>query len=144
MRRRRSRLLTSSSSLEEESLINLTPLIDVVFVVLIMFILVAPMLELDRVELTQHLPGEQKEMAPVQEQSAIVLHVLRDNSILLNSQKIAVKDLIPLLREQRQRHPLKNPQLFHDRQAYFETYQMIKEAAEIAGFEELDVIVKPS
>ena len=36
---------------DEEPLINLTPLIDVVFVVLIMFIVIAPMLEVERVEL---------------------------------------------------------------------------------------------
>ena len=32
----------------EEPVVNLTPLIDVVFVILIMFILVAPLLEADR------------------------------------------------------------------------------------------------
>jgi biopolymer transport protein ExbD len=144
MRMLRRKNLARSSHPEEESLVNLTPLIDVVFVVLIMFILVAPMLELDRVELTQHLSGKQKESAPVQEQSSIVLHVLRDNSILLNGQKIFAKDLIPLLQEQHRKNPNKNPQLFHDRQAFFETYQAIKDAAEIAGFDELDVIVKPN
>ena len=35
----------------EEPQINLTPLIDVVFVILIMFILIAPILELDRIDL---------------------------------------------------------------------------------------------
>ena len=36
----------------EENLVNLTPLIDVVFVVLILFILIAPMVEADRVQLS--------------------------------------------------------------------------------------------
>ncbi len=47
---RKSRRLSSLSHSEEAS-INLTPLIDVVFVVLIIFILIAPMLELDRIQL---------------------------------------------------------------------------------------------
>ncbi len=128
---------------EEESLINLTPLIDVVFVVLIMFILVAPMLEMDRVDLAEHAPGQTKEITVVQEGSTISIHVLRDNTILLNGHKISSADLLPMLKEQHRKHPGKIPQLFHDRQAYFETYQAIKNAAEIAGFDEIDVILKP-
>ena len=46
------RPLFNHSSSEDESLLNLTPLIDVVFVVLIIFILIAPMLDVDKV---QHL-----------------------------------------------------------------------------------------
>lgn len=144
MRRFRRRMPSSSSHSEEESLVNLTPLIDVVFVVLIMFILVAPMLELDRIELAQHVSNQTKEMAPVQENSAITIHVHRDNSIWLNGKSIDPKELIPIFKRARLTHPGKIPQLFHDRLAHFETYQTIKNAAEIAGFEEMDVILKPS
>ena len=41
----------NSESVLEENLINLTPLIDVVFVILIVFILVAPMLDTDEIVL---------------------------------------------------------------------------------------------
>lgn len=134
---------SSQSHPEEESLINLTPLIDVVFVVLIMFILVAPMLELDKVELASKGHSETKEITPAQQQSSIAIHVQRDNTILLNGKKVRAEELAKQLAALHQKYPDKYPQLFHDRQAYFETYQTVKNAAENAGFEELDVILKP-
>jgi len=42
-----------SSSPIEEAWINLMPLIDVVFVVLIMFIVIAPMLDIDQIDLAE-------------------------------------------------------------------------------------------
>ncbi len=143
MRMLRGRSQNRSPLAEEESLINLTPLIDVVFVVLIMFIIVAPLLELDHIELAQHASGQTKEMAPVQEGSSITIHVHRDNTVLLNGRKVLLNELAFQLKDEHRRHPGKVPQLFHDRQAYFETYQSIKNAAEIAGFDEMDVILKP-
>lgn len=128
---------------EEESLVNLTPLIDVVFVVLIMFILVAPMLELDRVELASKGVSEVRELTPAQEQSGISIHVQRDNSIQVNGRKVSSAELLAELKRLHKKFPDKYPQLFHDRQAFFETYQAVKTAAENAGFEELDVILKP-
>lgn len=133
----------SSSSDEGESLINLTPLIDVVFVVLIMFIIVAPLLELDHVELASHTVQENKKMATTQEGSPLVIHVHRDNTILLNSKKVDPRELAILLRQAHQRTPNRIPQIFHDKKAYFETYQAVKDAVETAGFREMDVILKP-
>lgn len=134
---------TASSPIEEESLINLTPLIDVVFVVLIMFIIVAPLLEIDRVELAEHHVEENKKMATSQESASLIIHVHRDNTILLNSKKIEIQQLAQSLRDLHRRNPSHIPQVFHDKKAYFETYQMIKDAIESAGFKEMDVVLKP-
>ncbi|MBI3236728.1 MAG: biopolymer transporter ExbD [Chlamydiales bacterium] len=123
---------------------NLTPLIDVVFVVLIMFIIVAPMLELDRVQLAPAAASEQREGITVQENAPIAIHVHEDNSIWVNRMQISSESLLPFLREAKKRHPSQIPQLFHDKKACFGTYQIIKNAAEIAGFEQLDVILQPS
>lgn len=140
---RKIRSIQSSPSSEGDSLINLTPLIDVVFVVLIMFIIVAPLLELDHVELAEHHVQENKKMATTQEGDPLIIHVQRDNTILLNSKKVDQKELARLLREAHARMPNRTPQLFHDKKAYFETYQAVKDAAETAGFREIDVILKP-
>ncbi len=140
MRRRR---ISEYRSIEEEGTINLTSLIDVVFVVLIMFIIVAPMLELDRVELASHHPVETKQMAPMQDQHPLAIYVLRDNTIWFNGQAISPEQLGQLLRNARAQTPQKIPQIFHDKKAHFETYQTIKNAVEAAGFEQMDVILKP-
>jgi biopolymer transport protein ExbD len=138
------RKIRRASSKQEESLINLTPLIDVVFVVLIMFIIVAPLLELDRVELADHHIQGNKKMATSQEVDSLVIHVHRDNTIIFNSKKVDVHELTGLLRKAHERTPQHIPRIFHDRKAYFETYQSVKDAVETAGFHEMDVVLKPT
>ena len=126
---------------EEEPSLNLTPLIDVVFVVLILFILIAPMLEVDKVVLASAAVKEHKEAPP--EAGPLTLHVHADNSIWIRSKKIPFEQLLPLLKQEKQQRPAQVPQLFHDKQATFGTYQVIKNSMEMAGFEELDVILQP-
>lgn len=128
----------------EEATINLTPLIDVVFVVLIIFILIAPMLELDRVELAQAAPGMHKERTEAPEKGEIMIHVHKDNTIWLNGRCVKEPELVSYLKEMHTMNPKKIPQLFHDKKAFFETYQIVKNAVEMAGFEQLDIILKPS
>lgn len=126
---------------EEEPQINLTPLIDVVFVILILFIIIAPILELDKIELADR--GEKKQAASFTEPGPLAIHVRPDNEIYINQELVAMEVLADQLRLQKQRYPGAIPQLFHDRKAYFGTYQSVKNAAEAAGFEEMDVILKP-
>ena len=47
------RKFSTLSETHEEPSINMTPLIDVVFVVLVMFIIIAPILNIDRIDLAQ-------------------------------------------------------------------------------------------
>lgn len=128
---------------DEEPSINLTPLIDVVFVILIMFILVAPLLELDQIELAIGGTAD-KENVNVQESSPVTIHVRKDNSIWIKQQQIQIENLEDLLRQAKIEYPEATPQLFHDRHAEFGTYQSIKNAAENAGFLRMDVILNPS
>ncbi len=128
----------------QEAEINLTPLIDVVFVVLIMFILVAPMLEVDKVALASGTSKEDKEMTSVQEASSISIKVLEDNSIWLNAKRVKGGELASLLKEAKRTNPKRIPQLLHDKKAQFGTYQQVKNAVEEAGFLQMDVILLPS
>ncbi len=127
----------------EEVNINLTPLIDVVFVVLIIFILIAPMLELDRVQLAAGAPKSGRDSTTVQENSPLAIHVHADNTIWYNGRNITAKELLECLKLAKKSHPQRIPQLFNDKKAYFETYQSVKNAVELAGFEQLDVILQP-
>jgi len=140
----RSRISFNGQSPFEEPAVNLTPLIDVVFVILIMFIVIAPLLELDRVELADgpmaKLPGS----SSVQETSPITIHVQDDNSIWLNNQRTNPRELVALLKQAKLQYPNINPQIFHDKKAHFGTYQSVKNAAEEAGFSMIDIILKPA
>lgn len=127
----------------EEPVVNLTPLIDVVFVILIMFILVAPLLELDRIELADAAAEAQDESIAVQENSPVAIHVQRDNTITFNGQQVTMEQLEERLKIAKKRYPNVRPQLFHDRRGHFGIYQAIKNAAETAGFQQMDVVLKP-
>lgn len=140
---RKMRLSTSKEDSSEETHINLTPLIDVVFVVLIMFIIIAPMLELDRVQLASAAQRDNKEMSVVQEDSPVAIHVRQDNSIWINHRIVNERELLQILKEAKRKYPQRIHQLFHDKQAQFGTYQAVKNAVELAGFEQLDVILQP-
>jgi biopolymer transport protein ExbD len=138
MRRRALRLHT-----DEEPSINLTPLIDVVFVILIMFIVIAPLLELDRIDLADGAFERGDSSIAVQENSPISIHVFPDNSVKVNNTPVDLADLAAVLSEAKARFPGVRPQLFHDRRAHFGTYQTIKNTAESVGFQQIDIILKP-
>lgn len=141
----RTRISFSSQPAFEEPLINLTPLIDVVFVILIMFIVIAPLLELDRVELADGpIAALSSSSSSVQESSPITIHVHADNTIWFNNQERSVTDLIAQLKAAKIQFPHAHPQVFHDKKAHFGTYQGVKNAAEEAGFSRIDIILKPA
>lgn len=136
---RNRRLFSPSLSDDEET--SLTPLIDVVFVVLILFILVAPMVEIDRIQLAQAPDREQPDTVSPGDLS---IHVREDSTIWIHNQQIAKEKLHPLLKALHQQNPKASPQLYQDQKAPFGTYQQVKNAVEEAGFTELEVILKPN
>ena len=126
----------------DEGVVNLTPLIDVVFVVLIMFILVAPLLDIDRVVLAP-APERKETFGPQEAGSQIVIHVYADNTVWLNHKSVVLNDLASLLQEAKKQHPGAVPSLYQDSTAQFGTYQRVKNALENAGFEQLDIVLQP-
>lgn len=136
--RKRLRLHTDDESVEEP-FINLTPLIDVVFVVLISFMIIAPVLDIDSVDLALSGGVEKKEIQP----GPISIAVHADNTIWVQGKAVTLKELEALLRMEKKRQPRGVPQLVHDKQAHFGTYQSIKNTLETIGFEQMDVVLKP-
>ena len=138
MRHKRNHFLSDPSDLAD---VDLTPLIDVVFVVLIMFIIVAPMLEIDKIQLAQ---GAAREQVETTQMGAVAIQVREDNTIWINKHEVSQESLLPLLKALYQKNPKLNPQLFQDKKAQFGVYQKVKNAVEEAGFEELEVVLEPS
>ncbi len=138
--RRQRRAFHSAS---DEALVNLTPLIDVLFVVLIMFIVIAPLLDVEEVELAPGTPKTSLDLQQLQSDRPISITVKKDNSIWLNKQLVNEEVLEALLREAHGVYLDARPLLFHDREAHFGTYQAVKGAIERAGFDEMDVVLRP-
>ena len=124
----------------EDSFLNLTPLIDVVLVVLVSFVLIAPLIEIDRVSLAV---GATKEFEPSSMQKSLInIYVLENNSIKLNAKEISLSELKGELAWMKQKYPREIPQLFQDKKSCFGTYQEVKNLVEETGFTNLDVILK--
>lgn len=133
----------SSKRVAEEPMINITPLIDVVFVILIMFIVIAPLLEIDQIELADASTNKTEKTTSLQESSPISIYVSADNKITFNNQMISLNELPQLLTYARKQHPDAKPQIFHDKKAYFGVYQSIKNTVESAGFSQMDIVLNP-
>lgn len=124
----------------EEPSINLTPLIDVVFVILITFMIIAPLLETDTIELAEASSSHKNSSA---KEHPISIHVFRNNQIRFNQELVTPEQLVPLLKQAKQQYPDAVPQVFHDQRAFFGTYQEIKNGAELAGFDQMEIVLKP-
>lgn len=136
-------LSETDDAINDDSLLNLTPLIDVVFVLLITFILIAPILKFDRIDLAPFAQEKKESSIPAQTRQSITIRVFDDNTVTINNRAITEKDLLATLISLKKNHPTEIPLLFHDKQATFGTYQMVKNAVESAGFEEMDIFLKP-
>ncbi len=138
MRYKKKPLSNHSFQDTSEGMINLTPLIDVVFVVLISFMIISPMLEVENITLaTSGISNKNQSKTS----SHFKVYVKSDNSIwvdnksisLLELKKIAHKNLVSK----------KSPIVFHDEKASFGTYQKIKNLLEMTGFEEMEIALAP-
>ena len=129
--------------LSSDSLVNLTPLIDVVFVVLICFILIAPLLKMDKIDLAPASIKSTQEDSSTQSKQVITIKVFDNNKISINNREVEERELLAVLINLKKNYPHEIPRLFQDQKAYFGTYQIVKNALELAGFEELDIVLKP-
>lgn len=139
----RSRSLFPEDEPFDEPLINLTPLIDVVFVVLISFMIIAPVLDTDRVQLAPGMANRSKDHLSHESADVLTIIVKADNSIWVDRRRIALADLEKWLHREKKIHPRAIPKLIHDSRAQFGTYQSVKNRIESCGFEEMDVILQP-
>jgi len=122
----------------EEPVLNLTPLIDVVFVLLITFLLISPMLNVDHVELAT--AGVLSKTDTAQTPLAISLH--SDDSIWFQGRKMTLAELSTSLKIEKNRFPQSAPQLVADKNCHFGLYQEIKNLLEECGFQQMDVILQ--
>jgi biopolymer transport protein ExbD len=126
-----------------EPTINLTPLIDVVFVILIVFLVAAPLLELEQVALAQAPPQSSGKTHSPQAKSAVTVYVKQDDTVWFQDKQRDMKELELALREAKQAHPEAIPHLVEDKRSQFGTYQAVKNAFEAAGYHEIELILRP-
>jgi biopolymer transport protein ExbD len=133
----------SLKDLDEDPIeLNMTPLLDVLFVLLILFILIAPLLQIERVQLV-HTKEKAKNLktANFQTKSSLVIEVDKNNQISINEKKIKLDELektIQNLKIDKQIVPI----LLQDKKSEFGVYELIKQTLEAQDFKQLDVVLK--
>jgi biopolymer transport protein ExbD len=125
----------------QEPEINITPLIDVVFVVLIMFIIIAPILEKDKIQLAKQAPGANH--SKIEKSSFITIQVNAANQIFINKKLSQIEGIEREFIKLKSLYPDSTPQLFYDKKAYFENFEYIKSSLEKVGFNDLDLVIEP-
>ena len=126
---------------EENELINLTPLLDVLFVVLILFILIAPLMNLDKISLTES-SSKTLTQSSMNEPEAISIFLKADGTTTISSKVIEKHTLKILLSEIYKKNNKALPRLFIDKKASFGSFTEIKDLIEECGFASLDLVVK--
>lgn len=137
--RRKQRISLHEST--DSELINLTPLLDVLFVVLILFILLAPFFHVDHIELTPH-QGVKTESYQVTPQKALRLSIDPKGHYYINNKQASLEQLKHQLLRYKSTHPNSYPELFPDQNAPFMSYQNLKTLLEEIGYEKLDIVLK--
>ncbi len=124
---------------DEPELLNLTPLIDVLFTVLVLFIVISPFLDIESVQLA----GKGPEAVSQQQKRKIRIFVNKNEQIKINGTQVSEKQLPIVLQELKKTFQNEVPELYQDKLSPFGTYLSIKHALEQAGFEEMDLVVQP-
>ena len=114
--------------------INVTPLVDVVLVLLIIFMVVTPMItsgvqvDLPRTANHQKKPDDGKD---------IIVAVARNKSVYVNRQQVTIKDIPRLIEDEKRRFPEKTIYLKGDSQAPYGAVRDVMEAINKTGIEDI-------
>lgn len=126
--------------LEEDPNVNLTPLIDIVFVILMAFMIAMPLIKIDSISLapgtSSHSPLQQHELTQPE------IKVFRNHTITLNDAPVSLQELRSQLTIMRTQNSQMIPLLLQDGDTTFKLYQEIKSTIEEAGFQELHIALK--
>lgn len=126
---------------EENELINLTPLLDVLFVILILFIIIAPLMNLDRIDLAAS-SSKTLSSSSMNDREALCIYLHADNTLSIGNKKVEKHALRYVLQEIHKANDKALPRLFIDKSSSFGAFTETKDLIEECGFTYLDLVVK--
>ena len=122
----------------EDAVVNLTPLIDVVFLLLIFFMVATTVLDPER-EIDVELPTAESAGEPDRLPDEIVLNVLADGSIVHDGRTITRDELLTVLKRAAQHDPATPVTIRGHRQAQHQNIVSVMDACGLAGLSNLAV-----
>ena len=121
--------------------INVTPMVDVMLVLLIIFMVITPMLQnkvsvdMVKVDNTTNMPDADKE-------DAIVVAITRSGDVFLGQNHVAVSELGGLVREKLSDKPSKTIFVRADARAQFRTVEDAIDAVRTAGVDDVGLLTQ--
>ena len=119
--------------------INMTPLVDVMLVLLIIFIITVPVM---KHSVNIDLPRASNEQQVIKPET-VRLSVDSEGSFFLNDTKIGDDDLTPRLQVEAARNPQPNLHIRGDKAVRYERVAMAMAAAQQAGLRKIGFITEP-
>jgi biopolymer transport protein TolR len=123
-----------------QSAINVTPLVDVVLVLLIIFMIVAPQLD-SGPEL--QLPETDRPPKKIDDGAELALSVERDGHVWIEGDRVSVDDLGPRVRDAATRHGEAQVLIKADARLTFGQVRHVLDAVQAAGLRDVGLITEP-
>jgi len=121
--------------------INVTPMVDVMLVLLIIFMVITPMLQ-NKVQVDMAKVDNPTAMPDADKEDAIVVAITRDGGVFLGQEKVAVSELGSRVRDKLADKPGKTIYVRADARAQFRAVEDAIDAVRTAGVEELGLLTQ--
>jgi biopolymer transport protein ExbD/biopolymer transport protein TolR len=121
--------------------INVTPMVDVMLVLLIIFMVITPMLQ-NKVAIDMAKVSNATAMPDADKEDAIVVAVTRDGGLFLGQDKVAVTELGTKVSEKLADKPGKTIYVRADARAQYRTVEDAVDAVRTAGVENIGLLTQ--
>jgi biopolymer transport protein TolR len=119
--------------------INVTPMVDVMLVLLIIFMVITPMLQ-NKVQIDMAKVDNPTNMPDADKEDAIVVAITRDGGVFLGQNKVAVAELGGLVRDKLADKPGKTIYVRADARAQFRAVEDAIDAVRTAGVDDVGLL----
>jgi biopolymer transport protein ExbD/biopolymer transport protein TolR len=128
-------------SKQVSSNINVTPMVDVMLVLLIIFMVITPMLQ-NKVAVDMAKVDNPTSMPDADKEDAIVVAITRDGGVFLGQNKVATSELGNQVRDKLADHPGKTIFVRADARAQFRAVEDAIDAVRTAGVEDVGLLTQ--
>jgi biopolymer transport protein ExbD len=130
------------TSIDEQPTLNLTPMLDVVFLLIIFFMVGTQFSEIER-KIQLEVPAVSNTAALTAAPSKKVVNVYADGQITLDRQEVTLDELVGQLTAARQQYADLGVMIRGDAAGAFQTVAEVLNACKQAGVSDLGISVKP-
>jgi biopolymer transport protein TolR len=119
--------------------INVTPMVDVMLVLLIIFMVITPLLQ-NKVNVDLAIVNNPQDMPDANKEDSVVVAVTRDGQVYIGSDQVALADLGPKVRDKLENKTSKEIYLRADARSHYGTVMDVIDNVRTAGVDEIGLL----